>query len=375
MAAVSFLTTFLLFYLPLLVVPVGYSYFEIPKVFVAEGLIILISVFFLLKGNLRPLLENKKLLYPVLGIFTLSIIDLIFFRTATTFFGNSFRLQGIFLLWNLLLFALVSSALNIKRISPVFFLLPLVGLLISIFLVGVDGRGQYVGTLGEASALAATVAFIWPFAFLKLKQKSLKWASLLLAAIIIFLSGQRAGFVAFGIQVAILVISVSLKQNLKMTVIFGLAVAVLSLTGPFFDPPGWYENRAEIWKTALTAPFDQIHDNKFSVVALLIGRGFGNVEQVLPKLSTGLDNNVRFQYVDSAHNVFLDWWIEGGILGVGLLSWLVFPALKRFTKKNDKVLILSFMGVLVLLLFNPLSVVNLVQFWWLIGQGFSKDLS
>ena len=373
MGVVTFLLTFLLFYLPLLVVPIGFSYFEIPKVFAAEAAIILIFVYLLFKGNLGTVLTKNRLLYPVMGIFVLSILDLIFFRTSFSLFGNSFRLQGIFLLWNLLIFALVSAVLNFKKISPVFYFLPLAGLLISIFLVGVDGRGQYVGSLGEASSLAATAVFIWPFAFLKLKQKSLKILSILLAAIIILLSGQRAGLVAFGVQLIILFAPILLKWKLKTAAIVGLVLVSFSLVAPFFDPPGWYENRAEIWKTALTSPYDQIHDNKFSVVALLIGRGFGNVELVLPKLSTGLDNNVRFQYVDSAHNIFLDWWIEGGILGVGILGFLVFSAIKRFIKENNELLILAFMGLFVLLLFNPLSVVNLLQFWWLIGRGFSKS--
>lgn len=372
MRAISSFLTFVLFFLPLLFVPVGFSYFELPKVFIAEISILVIFAYFLLRGNLNLLFENKQLLYPIMGIFALSIIDLIFFRTSVSLFGNSFRLQGIFLLWNLLLITLTSSSMSFKKMNPFFYFIPLLGLLITIFIFGTDGRGKYVGSLGEATALAATAAFIWPFVFLNIKQKPLKFLSILLAASIILLSGSRAGLIAFCIQLIVLSATTIFKRKLKTAVVLGVMFTLFALLTPFFDFPGTFENRGDIWKTAITSPYDHFRDGKFSPSAFLIGRGFGNVEFILPKLSTALDNNVRFQYIDSAHNIFLDWWMEGGLIGVGILFWLVFSTLKSFVRKNDKVMLLSFMGLLTILLFNPLSVVNLLQFWWLIGISFSN---
>lgn len=362
---------FLLFLLPLAVIPLGYSYFEVPKVFIFEALTILLALYLFIKNRLDFKALNKKLLYPLAAIFILSIADLIFLRTSVSFFGNIYRLQGIFFLWNLIILTILASKINLKTVPAYLYLLSLTGLLATIFIFGQDQSNRYVGSLGEANALAATAIFIWPFVFLCCRNRYSQAAGILATIAIIALSSSRSGLIALVIQLGLLLSLRFLKIKFKIAVWAAVTLMVLSLITPFLDSYERFENRAEIWQTALALPYDQIRQGNFSFAALFWGRGIGNIEKVLPQLSEALYNNIRFQYIDSAHNFFLDWWLQGGLIGVSIIAWFVFYTIRSFVIKNNLLLALSFIGLLTTLLFNPLSVVNLIQFWWLIGQGFS----
>ena len=74
--------------------------FETPKVIAGELLIEILLVLTFLKGRFK--LSLNPFSGAVALLFLLTLIDLIFLRTITTFFGNPFRLQGVFLLWHLL---------------------------------------------------------------------------------------------------------------------------------------------------------------------------------------------------------------------------------------------------------------------------------
>lgn len=369
----TYITVFLLFFLPLIVIPLGYSFFEIPKVLIAETLILTVSVYLFLKHSHNLFCFKRKFFYLISAIFVLSLIDLLFFRTSVTLFGNIYRLQGVFSLWNLLILSLlIAPNTNLKILPKKLLLIPLGGLFATVFIYGTDVRGKYVGSLGDANSLAATAVFIWPFVYFRSEHRIVKIVSLLIAITTIAISGSRTGILALALQLIILLGTRIFKLNLIKTVSATAILLLFSLLTPFFDQPGMFENRAEIWKTALTNPYNQYQNGNFSFTALFIGRGFGNIEQVLPQLSVALDNNVRFQYVDSAHNIFLDWWIQGGLIGIIILFWLTHSTIKTYLDHNDQMLTIAFLGILATLLFNPLSFVNLMQFWWLIGFSFNS---
>ena len=369
----TYITIFLLFLLPLIVIPLGYSYFEVPKVLIAEVLIIITSIYILVKkGDLIKQLD-RTFLWVILAIFGLSLIDLLLFRTNITLLGNIYRLQGVFLLWNLLALSLIiAKVVDLTIVVKNLFIIPLWALLVTVFIFGLDERGKYVGSLGDANSLAATAVFIWPFAWFASEYKILKISSLAVAFMIVALSQSRAGIIALMIQLIVFAGLKFLKLSLTKATLIGIVFLLLSLFIPFFDQPNVYENRAEIWKTAVTSPYDQFHDGNLNFVALFLGRGFGNTEKTLPLLSVGLDNNVRFQYVDSAHNIFLDWWIQGGLIGVAILFWLVYSTIRAYVGSANIALLMASLGILTSLLFNPLSVVNLMQFWWLVGTSFKS---
>lgn len=356
MTAINLITIFLLFFLSLFVFPFGYSYFEPPKVILAQVLIELLLILSLAKKFKLP---PPALFIPVLLFFTLTIIDLIFMRTETTFWGNIFRFQGVFLFWNLLIFALISFQNKLPKLPYYIYLIPLAGLLISAFWLGKNDVDRSFGTLAEPNALSASVIFLLPFIYFFIKNKIIRYFSLAVILWIILISGSRAGLIAFFIQ--ILFIFFSNRFAIKKVVLICLTILILSLTLPILEGGGWYENRAEIWQASLTAGF----------INPVIGGGFGNLEKTIPRGSEIVHNNARFQYVDSSHNFLLDYWVSGGLIGLILILFLLFKTFKNFTFEGKKLELAVFLGLITVMSFNPVSVITLVQFWWLIGQGFS----
>jgi len=129
-----------------------------------------------------------------------------------------------------------------------------------------------------------------------------------------------------------------------------------------FEQGSLYENRGEVWTTALVAGFTHP----------LFGTGFGNTEVFLHQATLKLHNHLQGYYVDSSHNIFLDWFVEGGIVGLGLFASLLFQTFSRFvTAKQERNLVLL-LGLTAGLSFNPVSIVLLIAFWWLIGQGMVR---
>lgn len=354
-----YLTLAILFILPLLVLPFGISPFETPKVFLAEVFIEIIVVFNIFKGKfaLKKLLKLEYL--PFLILFLLSLLDLLFLNSPTTLFGNVYRLQGVFLIWHLLLLALISSQMKLAVPKNLPFL-TLVLMTISAFLLGGDINERAFGTLGEANSLAAEAVFLLPFIYY-LQKGGVKIIGLILILLTIFASGSRSGLIAVAIQF-IFIFLVRLKFKLSKAVIVGLILAAFSFILPIIYSTGWYENRAELWYTSLVA----------GAFAPLFGHGLGNLEQSIHQTSLLLNNNIQYQFVDSSHNFLLDFWVQSGALGVSAIILLLYKAIKTFTLDAKYVELASLLGLIVTLSFNPASVAVLIAFWWLIGRGFAK---
>lgn len=354
------ITILLLFFLPLLVVPVGVSFFETPKVVIGEAGILTLFLFALLRTPRLQEAVNPLLLKVVVVIFLVSLIDFSLTGQINSFFGNVFRLQGVFLLWHLLLFTLVSSSLKLDQKYYFFPLISLMILMLAVFVIGGNEAGRAVSTLGEPNALAATALFFLPFVMMS-QSRNLVLAGILSTVIIIFMSGSRSGFLVLGFELVCLLLVRLYRLKTVWIVKVGLVIFFLSLWLPFIEGGGWFENRSEIWKTAVIAGLKNP----------LIGSGFGNIEHVLKQTSRELNNNVQYQYIDSAHNIFLDWWMQSGLVGLGCLIFLIGYSIKNFISKRDNVEVTALVAVLLMLSFNPASITTLVAIWWLIGQGFS----
>lgn len=143
--------------------------------------------------------------------------------------------------------------------------------------------------------------------------------------------------------------------------------AFLVFIFPFREPAGKWENRNQIWQTAFAA----------GKINPLFGSGFGNIEKPLKIASEKLGENnlVRYQPIDSAHNIILDFWIQGGAVGVALLLLLIISALVAFSQKQNIFFLTILFGLLTVLMFNPGSIVTLIAFWWVIGQGQNLNLT
>lgn len=359
-----FLFLLLVFLTPFVVNPFFGYFFEPPKVIFVEILIEILLLLLLLKngfsGFFRSLNKNQLILSAILIILT--IIHLKLSLSSHIFFGNEFRLQGIFLLWHLLVLSFLSSRLNIAEFPRILFPISLLFLLLGSILIGPDMNGRAVGTLGEANALAASAIFFFPFAFGIKGRKSilvLRILVLLATISIILLSGSRSALVAFFIQIVFLIFNKWI--GIKKAAFIAILAIFLSLMLPMIPKGGWYENRAEIWRTAFFAGWQNI-----------FGNGFGNIEQSLNQASVKINNNIKYQAVDSSHNFLLDYWVQGGAIGLGVIISLIFLSLKKLIRNNKTYEIAMLLGLICVMLFNPVSVATLVAFWFVLGQGF-KD--
>lgn len=362
----QYLIFFLLFITPFILFPFNFTLSEASKVIFSEIVImILVLNQFFTKSKSRNENSDRNQLFLTISIFFLTLYHLIFFSTSTSFFGNQFRLQGIFLLWHLLIFSFLSSKYLIKVKNS---LLPFISMAILIFsslFLGANESGRLVGTLGEPNSLAAVVIFLWPFLFFSSQRKNSRALKILIPLIVIIFivfTGSRSGLLAIFVQLMFLTMLYILKISLTKATFISVLLVGLTLMFPFMENKGVFENRSEIWQTAWHAGWK----------APFLGNGFGNIESTLHQTSKELSNNVQYQFVDSAHNLFLDWWIQGGLVGITFLFTLTGYSFYQFVKKDKRLEVILLLGILTTMLFNPVSVVILLYFWWLIGRGLTK---
>lgn len=350
---------FLLFGLYLIIIPVGISPFETPKVLLAElviEILLLINIFRFRKHDYEKLITPQIIFIVIL--FILSLDTQLLFQPQGAFFGNVFRLQGQFLFWHLLFFSIISKDIKLDKLPTYFYYLSFIGLVLSTLILGVDENRRAFGTLGEPNALAATSLFIFPFVWFHFRRIGL--ISLITTFLIILLSGSRAGIIGFSIEVLFLVFTYLFKLSTPKSVLICLLVMIFSLLTPMVDQRGWFENRFEIWQTAFIAGME----------SPFLGQGFGNIQNIIHKTAVSLNNNVQYQVVDSSHNFLLDFWIQAGLVGVISMLILIYLTLQGFIKEHKSIEMVAFLGLITAMMFNPVSVVNLIAFWWLIGQGY-----
>lgn len=360
----AYIVWFLLFALYSIVIPIGISPFEVPKVIIAEVLIdllLLIKIFHFKKSNLKHFLTGQTIFLGI--ILFLSIDQLLLFRTTNIFFGNQFRAQGLFLLWHLMVFSLVSKNIALNHISKTFYYLSFAFLFLATTVLGVNQDNRAFGTLGEPNALATTTLFIFPFIYFRSKN-IFKPAIIAFTFLIIFFSGSRAGLVGFGIELFFLTFILLLKRPLRKTIALSFILISLSLILPLMENVGWFENRSQVWETAIQA----------GLQSPILGLGFGNIQDPIRRAAIKLNNPVQYQVVDSSHNFILDYWVGGGAVGVISILMLLFLSFQGLIHHKRITELTAFLGLITAMMFNPVSVVNLLAFWWLIGQGFSKSL-
>jgi len=356
----SYIVTFLLFGLYLVVIPLGISPFEAPKVIIAEvliSLLLLVNILKFKKVDLKHFISPQTIFLAVL--FLLALDQLLIFHPPGAFFGNPFRLQGIFLFFHLLIFSFISRDISLLiKESKLFYFLSFFCLVMGTIILGFNENNRAFGTLGEPNALAATALFIWPFIYFKGGRK-IKIASFLACLLVIFLSGSRAGLIGFIIEsIFISLVNVFKIVPLK-AVLVSLVIALLTLVLPFTESTGLFEIRGQIWQVAISA----------GLKSPIIGYGFGNIQDPIYQTAVELKSSIQYSIIDSAHNFLLDFWIQGGAVAVISMLLLISLAISGLVKAKRIIELAAFLGLLTAMLFNPVSVVNLLAFWWLIGQG------
>lgn len=360
------ITIFLLFFLAFVIWPFGGNPYEPPKVIVAMlGVeLLLFATVVRKKFFIQPI--SKVVLTIYLCMLIQSMMHLLFFRTDTTLFGNAIRLQGVIMLWHLLLFAYVGSRLQFKDVPSAWHWLCLFGLGMAALLFGQNTSYRLYGTFGEPNALAAYIIFLLPFGML-IRDRLRTIIYCIMAVGIIMGTKSDAAMLAVILELVFLIFVTVTKRK---TVPFLLCILLLvtSFVYPFLSKPEksvypesqvWRDSRAAIWITSFHAGLKKP----------FIGWGFGNTEYALQKTAWQIQSPLRFQYVDSAHNIFLDWWVQGGGIGLGLLLGLLIIAVQNFLRQKRTLELTTILGLLTVLSFNPVSVAVLVVFWWTIGLG------
>lgn len=317
----SFLVYFLLFFLFLIVIPIGISPFETPKVILAEitiEILLLIKIIQFKKPNLKKLIDPQVVFIALL--FLLSFDQRFLFNPVGSFFGNAFRLQGVFLFWHLLVFSIISKGIlidqKIRSLVPFSFVCLLMGTVI----LGVNNNNRAFGTLGEPNALATTAVFFFPFVFLDYRNL-VKIISFIVTLVIILLSGSRAGLIALIIESVFLLLITGFKFPIKKAVLISFCLIFLTLLLPFVQNYSWFENRSLVWQSAFQA----------GLQSPILGHGFGNIQNPIHEIAVRLKNTVQYQIVDSSHNFLLDFWIQGGLVGLICILSLIGLAISNLS--------------------------------------------
>lgn len=143
-----------------------------------------------------------------------------------------------------------------------------------------------------------------------------------------------------------------------------LGLVGLSLLLPFFENnDGLYQNRLAVWQTAFYA----------GLQSPIVGWGFGNIESAIHNAALMLNNPVRVEFVNSSHNFMLDFFVQGGVVGLLILCTILFLSTKNLILRSKKMELAILLGLITAMSFNPASVVILLGFWWVVGQGFSTN--
>lgn len=376
----QYLLYFLLFGLTFLIVPTLPSPYEAPK---AYGTILLIGILISISKTPKTFIKLPRLdiqTIPILLI-ALGLYHLLYPTTFLPFFpqplsfsnllwGNNIRPQGTILYISLFLLFLVStkSIFNPRSFSRIAFF-SLIGLFIYTLIIGPKASFRFIGPLGEANSLSAVVLFLFPLSSLSPNPKYRK-ISLVLSIILILLSGSRAGILGFLAEFIILYLRQKGRFFIAASGLFVL-LFIFSIILPFIPRPipkelvNRFENRTEIWTVSYKAGFDYP----------IVGTGFGSAAGAIRLKSEQLQMFTRFQPIDSAHNIFLQWWIMGGLSGLILFVILMVSCVINLYRQKAWYLLSILIGLTTVQLFNPVSSITLVHFWWVLGVSFNKSLA
>lgn len=321
------------------------------------------SIYLILVLRDRSYLPRKNVILwatviftAVLGLTTLTSID-----PVKSFWSNFERMEGYITILHLLAFYIVSA--SVLRTRAMWATLFSMSLLVSIavgiqgFLElsekeGVFGSFRMSGTLGNSSYLGIyallhsyiagffIVSMLKTNKFVEAPGRFIAYGALALFNLLIMYStgtrGSFAGFVA-GLFVITLLIAIFEKNNqlYRKISIWALVVVVgvVALLGSFKNAP-FVKNNDLLYRfsSLITFNVSGVLENQGKARTLLWGMAWEGVKE-RPILGWGQENfsyvfaqhydpkmHGQEQWFDRTHNVFMDWLIAAGFLG--LLSYL-----------------------------------------------------
>jgi hypothetical protein len=360
----------LLIYLLLFVFPFISLKFEPPKVLFAEILIEILIVYVLMSGKFRLRKVALSLFVPVAVLFLLSLYHLLNNPSSANIFGNVFRLQGTILFWHLLVFALIVQNNYFRLKEKYVYITAFIAVCAGTLIFGNNSSGRLIGSLGEPNALGAVMVVLLPFVLLNVKPVWGKIAVVLAALMVVNYTQSRSALTGIGLELLFLMLLRSKLRFLPGFIICSILL-VLSLVLPIFERSYYlksggtyfrFEDRAQIWEMAGKAGWQYP----------VFGTGIESVQGRINQISRRENAETQYQVIDSAHNIFLDYWIWGGGMALFALLTLIVIAVKNLVVKKPVLETTLFLGLLAVLLFNPTTVSVLAAFWFVLGRSFAK---
>ncbi len=411
---------FLFLFLPLIYLSNIFNPYEFPKFVFFVGAIFILSLVSLLRFWTGQ--NDGKRTHFVFKIDTLTklvffyglvvyLADLLGLDPRTSFLGSIFRYQGfITLLAGICLFLVVRyNTYYSYKIYKSYITAILTGaFFVCIFSIwqGIafnffhdlsipTYQGRIVGTIGNPNSLAGYLAIVLPFALFS-KNKIVKTVLSLMILTAVIFTDSRSGFLAVGLLFLIyglrFIFKLNISKIVKGLIIVLAFMGITQLTNFYIhkntatkQSPAIIERGCpESWPTAyplkiisdiynskvFSTQREALCDNRLLMWAVgletvskrpILGFGQENFEIAVP---VG-----RMHPPDNTHNIFLETAISSGLVGLFLFLGIIFTTFK----KADFTIRMSLLAFLIVASFNPLSIVEIMLFWFLLGVSQLAD--
>ena len=364
--------------LPVIFFPKVFNSYELPKLIFLGISILMLGTVVLFREvsikNLRIRL-NKTDVVVVVFLAVLFISDIFGVSPKNSFLGSSYRLQGFltYLIfgYGYMIVRILSMQGKVKIYNVLFVQLALLSILLiaQYFLVSTLGesislfQNRYHGTFGNPNFAGGYMAMLFAYIlFAKGNTHKVYWFKplvILLCGIAIILTDSRSAILAVVISIVLYYFNIIKKIQGWIRIAFVIAICAISFSFIFLTidqsllekRSSEWENRSIIWKEGM-----QLFSKR-----PILGYGQENVQIIFPA-------NLHFS-VDNMHNIFLEYAVSSGI--VGLVLFVILSLLSFI--KSDRARKMLFLSFFVTAFFNPLSIVQLFLFWVFLGIQNNQD--
>lgn len=382
----------------LLYLPIGYDYFEYPKLL---GLLLFVFVIFnvFVFNNGREIFNISKPIKVLILVFIVGqLLSFVLSNShLVSLFGARFRYQGIltffvYLAW--FLSAIHYFYLADLREKNVFLgLFGLVALMASVIALATYSGlfldphilgGQIYGTFGNQNYLASFLLFAGPFTLL-IPNKPAKFAALIVMSIALVATGSRSSWIA--VILSLLIIGFLEIKKTKKILLIGLAgILVLSLA--LVVGTTWHSSTVVLKRFSFAGHESESVKTRLQIWQSfwllfksrpLVGYGQDNIQDNIYRfLPTDITNSGNNTYVDRIHSEPLDILVTGGLLSFISYLGLLAVALRQMSKRElvaaDKIMVFSVLALFFYHLVNFSTVTSNVCWYLALGYMLSYNI-
>ncbi len=364
--------------LPVIFFPKVFNSYELPKlIFLGISILMLGTVVLFREVSIKNLRIRLNRIDTLVIIFLVILFasDIFGVSVKNSFLGSSYRLQGfltyLILGYGYMIVRILSMQGKVKIYNVLFVQLALLSILLiaQYFLVSTLGesislfQNRYHGTFGNPNFAGGYMAMLFAYIlFAKGNTHKVYWFKplvILLCGIAIILTDSRSAILAVVISIVLYYFNIIKKIQGWIRIAFVIAICAISFSFIFLTidqsllekRSSEWENRSIIWKEGM-----QLFSKR-----PILGYGQENVQIIFPA-------NLHFS-VDNMHNIFLEYAVSSGI--VGLVLFVILSLLSFI--KSDRARKMLFLSFFVTAFFNPLSIAQLFLFWVFLGIQNNQD--